>query len=108
MKYRKDDGKEGLLTFGSYPAVSLEQARRMRDEARSHKALGNDPGEVRRKEKSEKAARAKNTFEAVAQTWMEVHGSKVKPQTMHIHESLLKNFIIPQDRQSAGQRPEGS
>ena len=38
MKYRKDNGKEGLLTFGSYPAVSLEQARRKRDEARANKA----------------------------------------------------------------------
>ncbi len=25
MKYRKDGGKEGLLTFGSYPDVTLEQ-----------------------------------------------------------------------------------
>jgi len=33
MKYRKDDGKEGLLTFGRYPEVSLEQARRKREEA---------------------------------------------------------------------------
>ena len=23
MKYRKNDGKESLLTFGSYPAISL-------------------------------------------------------------------------------------
>jgi hypothetical protein len=35
MKYRKDDGREGLLTFGSYPEVSLEQARRKREEASS-------------------------------------------------------------------------
>ena len=28
MKYRKNDSKEGLLTFGPYPAVSLEQARK--------------------------------------------------------------------------------
>jgi hypothetical protein len=54
MKYRKDDGKEGLLTFGSYPELSLEQARRKRDEARSQKAAGFDPGEVKRREKTEK------------------------------------------------------
>ena len=82
MKYRKDDGKEGLLSFGGYPAISLEQARRKRDEARSHKAAGHDPGEVKRREKIEKTQRAKNTFEAVARSWMEVHSTKVKPQTI--------------------------
>lgn len=95
MKYRKDDGKEGLLTFGGYPAVSLEQARRMRDEARSQKALGLDPDEERRKEKAEKATRAKNTFEAVANSWKEVHATKVAPQTMQIYDALLNNFILP-------------
>jgi len=95
MKYRKDDGKEGLLTFGSYPALSLEQARRKRDEARSHKAAGQDPGEVRRREKTERMERAKNTFEAVARAWMEVHSTKVKPQTVHILKVVLEKFVFP-------------
>ena len=95
MKYRKDDGKEGLLTFGSYPAVSLEQARRKRDEARAHKAAGRDPGEVRRREKAERTEGALNTFEAVAIAWMEVHSTKVKPQTIHILKSVLEKFVFP-------------
>ena len=95
MKYRKDDGKEGLLSFGSYPAVSLEQARRKRDEARAHKAAGLDPGEVKRHEKAERTERAKNTFEAVARSWMEVHGTKVKPRTIHSLKGLLEKYIIP-------------
>jgi hypothetical protein len=44
MKYRKDDGKEGLLTFGSYPAVTLEQARKKREEAKANKAAGFEIG----------------------------------------------------------------
>lgn len=95
MKYRKDDGKESVLTFGSYPAVSLEQARRMRDEARSQKALGLDPGKERRKEKAEKARCAKDTFEAVARAWLEVHATKVTPQTLHMYEVMLRRFILP-------------
>ncbi len=35
LKYRQENGKEGLLSFGSYPAVSLEQARRKRDDENS-------------------------------------------------------------------------
>jgi integrase len=95
MKYRKDDGKEGLLTFGRFPEVSLEQARRKRDEARGNKAAGLDPGEVRRQEKVGKRERAKNTFEAVARGWMEVHGTKVKPQTIHTFKAVLEKFVFP-------------
>jgi len=95
MKYRKNDGKEGLLTFGSYPAVSLEQARRMRDEARANKAQGVDPGTARREEKAERINRATNTFEAVARDWMDVHGTKVKPQTLHIYRVLLEKSVFP-------------
>jgi integrase len=95
MKYRKNDGKEGLLTFGGFPAVSLEQARKMRDEARTAKATGVDPGTARREEKAERLNRAKNTFEAVTRHWMDVHGTKVKPQTMHIYKVVLEKFVFP-------------
>ena len=44
MKYRKANGKEGLLSFGSYPALSLAQARRKRDEAKAQLVSGHDPG----------------------------------------------------------------
>ena len=95
MKYRKNDGKESLLTFGNYPALSLEQARKMRDEARSQKALGIDPGDARQEEKAERAKRARNTFEAVTREWMEIHSTKIKPQSMHIYEVLLDKFVFP-------------
>jgi integrase len=95
MKYRKDNGKEGLLTFGKYPEVSLEQARKKREEARAHRAAGLDPGEAKRREKAERTERAKNTFEAVARAWMEVHSTKVKPQTLHIYVPVLEKFVFP-------------
>jgi integrase len=95
MKYRKNDGKEGLLTFGGFPAVSLEQARKLRDEAKATKATGVDPGTARREEKAERMNRAKNTFEAVTRNWMDVHGTKVKPQTMHIYKVVLEKFVFP-------------
>jgi integrase len=95
MKYKKADGKDSLLTFGPFPAVTLEQARRMRDEARAVKALGKDPGAVRREEKAERLNRAKNTFEAVTRSWMEVHGTKVNPKTMHLYVSLLEKYVLP-------------
>lgn len=94
-KYRKADGKEGLLTFGGYPEISLEQARRMRDEARAQRASGLDPGIVRQEEKAERRTRASNTFEAVSREWMEVHATKVKAQTLHIYRVLLEKSVFP-------------
>ena len=95
MKYRKNDGKEGLLTFGSYPAVTLEQARKMREEARMQKAAGIDPGLARWEEKAQKKTRAQNTFEVVSREWMEVHATRVKPQTITIYEALLGKSVFP-------------
>jgi integrase len=96
LKYRRADGKEGLLSFGAYPDVTLEQARKRRDEARAHKAAGLDPGEIKRREKLERAEHAKNTFEAVARTWLEVHASKVAPITIAGYRSLLENNVFSQ------------
>ncbi len=45
MKYRRPDTrKENLLSLGTFPDVSLRQARERRDEARKLLADGIDPG----------------------------------------------------------------
>lgn len=51
MKYRFG-GKEKLLAFGAYSAVSLKGARELRDDARRELVKGNDPGEIRRARKA--------------------------------------------------------
>ena len=43
MAYRFE-GKQKLLSFGAYPAVSLKDARHRRDDARESLAKGIDPG----------------------------------------------------------------
>jgi integrase len=95
MKYRQENGKENLLSFGPYPAVTLEQARRMRDEAKSRKAQGVDPAGARRKEKADRVKQSENTFEAVAKDWLDVHSTKVKPKTVHEIIVALRRHILP-------------
>lgn len=95
MKYRKEDGKEGLLSFGRFPAVSLEQARRKRDEAKAQKAAGIDPIEAKKQEKAEKLCNAKNTFEAVALDWLEIHSSKISVTVHHSYKRLLEKIAFP-------------
>jgi len=62
-------GKEKSLSFGTYPDVSLQQARERRDEARKLLSEGIDPGQQRKTEKQAAIAAATNTFEAVAREW---------------------------------------
>jgi integrase len=73
FKYRHD-GKERRFSFGTWPEVSLKQARQLRKDARAQVAAGVDPGESRKQDKAEaqaQDARATNTFEAVARRWIE-------------------------------------
>lgn len=64
LKYRVE-GKEKLISLGTYPTVSLKDARLRRDEARLQLAKGIDPSLQRRI----KGVAADDTFEAIAREW---------------------------------------
>ncbi len=68
MKYRFL-GKEKLLSFGAYPAVSLADARKRRDEAKKALSEGIDPGELKKEVKRRYDLDQRHTFEAVAREW---------------------------------------
>jgi integrase len=70
QKYRID-GKEKLLAIGSYPEVSLAQARLARDAARALLASGKDPSEVKQERKREEKERRGLTFESQAKAYMD-------------------------------------
>ncbi|WP_128000931.1 tyrosine-type recombinase/integrase [Piscinibacter defluvii] len=69
-KYRFG-GKEKRLALGSYPAISLAQARLDRDAARLKLKGGVDPSAERRDERLTRKVRLGTTFEAVARSWHE-------------------------------------
>ncbi|GHT94714.1 integrase [Betaproteobacteria bacterium] len=101
MKYRHE-GKARLLTFGTYPAVSLVEARGRRDETRKLLAGGFDPVAGKQAEKAtqvalEQAARdeATNTFKKVAEGWREVWKTHVSPQTETEIWANLERNIFP-------------
>jgi integrase len=103
FKYRLA-GKEKLLSLGTYPEVSLAQAREAREEARRQLAGGVDPSAARQQEKREKAEAAINDFETVAREWLE----NVKPGWAPVyHGDTLKRFeafVFP----TMGRRPIAS
>jgi integrase len=63
-------GKEKLLSLGTYPDVSLKEARDARDDARKLVAKGIDPSAVRREERRAKQEAGTNTFSTVAREWL--------------------------------------
>ncbi|MFZ3485183.1 tyrosine-type recombinase/integrase [Sphingomonas sp. 3-13AW] len=79
MKFRIG-GKEQLLTFGTWPEVSLAEARERRDLAREQLGRGEDP-----RTKAPAAAAKPSTFEDAGRawhahqrpTWTEVHAGDV-------------------------------
>ncbi|MCE1001871.1 tyrosine-type recombinase/integrase [Pseudomonas sp. NMI1173_11] len=62
-------GTPSRISFGTYPEISLRDARARRDEARSMVAKDIDPRVERRQAKAEAAVHQQNTFEAVANRW---------------------------------------
>ncbi|RZU46828.1 integrase [Fluviicoccus keumensis] len=72
LKYRFG-GKEKLLALGTYPEVSLKEAREKREAARKLLANEIDPGENRKIQKAARELRAENSFETIAREWFTKH-----------------------------------
>ena len=60
-RYRRPDGRQYDLHLGRYPELSLKNARRMRDDAKSTLANGRDPAIEKQLQKE----RLEDTFEAM-------------------------------------------
>lgn len=75
LKYRFD-GKAKLISLGTYPDVSLKQARERRDAARKQIADGIDPSAERKAQKAKLLLSTTGTFEAVAREWLEKSRAK--------------------------------
>src|SRR5690606_13288284 len=65
LKYRID-GREKLLAMGSYPEISLGEARRRRSEARELIAMGKDPSREKQRENLRKSIQAGDSFQAIS------------------------------------------
>ncbi|ENC9771020.1 TPA: tyrosine-type recombinase/integrase [Citrobacter koseri] len=88
MKYRFN-GKEKRMAFGVYPAVSLAQARALRDEAKKKLADGIDPSFAKKEEKLVRDVQLNNTFQAVALEW---HGTKVSRWSEGYASDIIEAF----------------
>ncbi|MCB5184015.1 integrase arm-type DNA-binding domain-containing protein [Methylobacillus gramineus] len=76
FKYRFD-AKEKLLSLGTYPEVSLSDARGRRDDARKLLAQDPaiDPSANRKAQKSSRSESSANSFEVITREWLGTHMS---------------------------------
>ncbi|MFZ2956176.1 MAG: integrase arm-type DNA-binding domain-containing protein [Candidatus Ozemobacteraceae bacterium] len=89
--------KSKLLSFGSYPDVSLEAARERREKAKAAIAAGKDPGEAWKEELISRVDASKNTFEKIAMAWIEaVTLAKTKsPANLRVILQRLRRDALP-------------
>jgi len=94
LKYRYE-GKEKLLSLGVYPDTGLADAREKRDAARKLLAAGVDPGSQRKAQKAAGEERLANSFEVVANTWLEGQRRTLATVTFEKAERNFRVLVYP-------------
>lgn len=90
LRYQMND-REKLISLGAYPDVPLKRARERREAARQLIADGVDPSAQRR---TERAALAQ-TFQGVADEWLELQRKSLAPETISILGARLNSGLYP-------------
>jgi len=94
-------GKTKTISFGTYPEVSLKEARNRREQARSLVAHGTGPAVDRKEQKRAEAAQA-ITFDQVFNEWLDIEKSKLADTT---YNKIKTSMTIHAPR--IGQQPIG-
>lgn len=99
------DGKEKLISLGTYPEISLSEARTKREQLRSDIAKGIDPSAERKEEKQtikEEAAadqieseRKQTTFEKVAREFLQSTEDQIVPRYHNLKLARMENHFFP-------------
>ena len=87
-------GKEKLLALGTYPDISLADARKLHQAARENLADGIDPSSYKKTKKSADQSNSANSFEAVAIEWSKTRNKKAD-STEKRQRALLEKDLFP-------------
>jgi integrase len=94
LDYRYVDRRK-TLALGTYPEVSLAEARKRRDQARQLIANGVDPGDMKKQLKAEQSERRANTFEKLAREWHQRQASTLSERTRDMILARLERDVFP-------------
>ncbi|PHI29758.1 integrase domain-containing protein [Budvicia aquatica] len=93
--YRPINKKRAKLTFGSYPSITLQDARKLRAEARSLIAKNIDPQDHQREQLQQTQEARANTFQVVAGMWWEVKKASVTEDYANDIWRSLEKDVFP-------------
>ncbi|MBR0573855.1 MULTISPECIES: integrase arm-type DNA-binding domain-containing protein [Pasteurellaceae] len=93
--YQPITKKRTNLKIGNYPAVTLAQARKHKDEYLTLLSKGIDPQTYRQKLQTDLLAQASNTFLAVANKWKEKKRHEVTELTLSKYWRSLELHVLP-------------
>lgn len=94
FKYRFE-GREKLLSLGTYPETSLAGARAKRDAARKQLQAGINPSAHRRAEKTAGVERAANSFAVIAEEWLAKQSGKMAAATFEKARWTFDTLVNP-------------
>jgi len=89
------NGKYKTLSLGTYPEVSLADARSKREQARQLLSQGINPSDQRKAIKAVKTKQSVNTFEIIAREWLEKQSSHWVPTHADRNKRRLERHIFP-------------
>jgi integrase len=84
-------GKEGMVSLGSYPEVSLKDARERRDEARKLIAKGISPAVHRKVARAQQA----DSFASIAEEWLQSRKAHLAATTYEKARWMLVDLLGP-------------
>ncbi|NPE59302.1 tyrosine-type recombinase/integrase [Dickeya dadantii] len=94
--YHPQTKKRTTLTFGSYPAISLADARQMREAAKALLEKGIDPQFHQQQQREQEQAISLNTFAKVSSDWYEVKKSQpLAENTIKDIWRSLEKYVFP-------------
>jgi len=97
LKYRVE-GKEKQLAIGPYPQISLSEARKRRDDAKTTLAMGKDPSREKQRDKARTRVESENTFKAIAEEYCAKRkrdGGKGWAQSTASRSEYLLSLLMP-------------
>ena len=88
-------GTEKQLSLGSYPTLTLAEARERRDAARKQLANGIDPMAQRKAKKNAVKVATEHTFEKIAEKWLEHWKGDKSARHVSTTENRLRVNVYP-------------
>ncbi|MBT9162444.1 MAG: Prophage integrase IntA [Dehalococcoidia bacterium] len=87
--------RETIVSYGTYPEVSLGEARQKHREAQSLRRSGTDPNAAKRASVLALRLASKNTFGAISREWLDVQASKWSSSHLQTTRDRIRRDLTP-------------